>query len=158
MNMQMRSRPNEIPARRTRLLATTVLLLASAATAAGAQTIRQSPEAFFESPSLPFAPAAPTVAALKARAAASPAVHRLRSGEPIHTELQRWAEQDGWEFHWYPARSWKTMRDALIDKTNVVDAVSEVIDILRSEGKPVQLRISDGNAVMEVLSTEVRND
>jgi hypothetical protein len=40
----------------------------------------------------------------------------------------------------------------------VVDAVSEVIDILRSEGKPVQLRISDGNAVMEVLSTEVRND
>ena len=88
----------------------------------------------------------------------APAVHRLRSGEPIHTELQRWAEQGGWEFHWYPARSWKTMRDALIDKGSVVDAVSEVIDILRSEGKPVQLRISDGNAVMEVLSTEVRND
>jgi hypothetical protein len=137
---------------------TSVLVLSVAPAGAGAQTIRQSPEAFFERPSLPFAPAAPTVAVMKARAAATPAVHRLRSGEPIHTELKRWAEQGGWEFHWYPARSWKTMREALIDKGNVVDAVSEVIDILRSEGKPVQLRVSDGNAVMEVLSTEVRND
>jgi hypothetical protein len=158
MTVRTSSRLAESPVRRASVLVISLLVLSAAATAAGAQTIRQSPEAFFESPSLPFAPAAPTVAALKARAAATPAVHRLRSGEPIHTELQRWAEQGGWEFHWYPARSWKTMRDALIDKANVVDAVSEVIDILRSEGKPVQLRISDGNAVMEVLSTEVRNE
>lgn len=158
MTVRTASRPAQCPPRRASVLVISVALLSAAATAAGAQTIRQSPDAFFERPSLPFAPAAPTVAALKARAAATPAVHRLRSGEPIHTELQRWAEQGGWEFHWYPARSWKTMRDALIDKGNVVDAVSEVIDILRSEGKPVQLRISDGNAVMEVLSTEVRND
>lgn len=158
MNIRTANRQDDRPAPRTSVLVTCVVALATVATAAGAQTIRQSPEAFLESPSLPFAPAAPTVAVLKARAAAKPAVHRLRSGEPIHTELQRWAEQGGWEFHWYPAHSWRTMRDALIDKGSVVDAVSEVIDILRSEGKPVQLRISDGNAVMEVLSTEVRND
>jgi toxin co-regulated pilus biosynthesis protein Q len=82
----------------------------------------------------------------------------LRTGEPIHTELKGWAERYGWEFYWYHASSWTTLRETSIDKVSVEDAVGVVIDILRSEGKPVQLRISDGNHVMEVLSTEVRND
>jgi hypothetical protein len=122
-----------------------------------AQAILISTEAFQDSPRLPFAPAAP--AAGRTQPIQRPAiVHRLRSGEAIHTELGRWAEHHGWEFHWYPDRSWKTLRDTVIDRTDVAEAIGEVVDILRSEGKPVQLRISDGNHVMEVLSTEVRND
>ena len=124
---------------------------------APAQAILISTEPFYESPRLPFAPAAP--AARAATAAPLPTlVHRLRTGEPIHTELQRWAEHHGWEFRWYPDKSWKTLRETVIARSDVAEAVSEVIDILRGEGKPVQLRISDGNHVMEVLSTEVRND
>ena len=122
-----------------------------------AQGILISTEPFYDSPRLPFAPAAPGARVAMAPLI-PPLVHRLRTGEPIHTELQRWAEHHGWELRWYPDKSWKTLRETVIGKTDVAEAVSEVIDILRGEGKPVQLRISDGNHVMEVLSTEVRND
>jgi hypothetical protein len=84
--------------------------------------------------------------------------HELRTGQPIHTELKRWADFYGWDFYWYHDRSWKTLRDTTILKANFDEAVTEVIDILRTEGKPLRLRISEGNRVMEVLSTEVRND
>jgi hypothetical protein len=85
-------------------------------------------------------------------------IYELRTGEPIHSELKRWAEHSGWQFYWYHSASWRTLRVTVIDKPNAEEAISEVVDILRLEGKPVQLRISDGNRVMEVLSTEVRND
>lgn len=102
--------------------------------------------------------AAPASALLPLAPPRPPKGYVLRTGEPIHTELKGWAERCGWEFYWYHASSWKTLRETSIDKVSVEDAISEVVDILRSEGKPVQLRISDGNHVMEVLSTEVRND
>lgn len=121
------------------------------------QSIAVSPIPFQDSSQLPIAPAKPAIEAV-ASVARVPIEHRLRTGEPIHTELKRWAEHDGWEFRWYHAMSWKTLRESLIDKPNVEEAIAEVIDILRNEGKPVQLRISEGNRVMEVLSTEVRND
>jgi hypothetical protein len=101
---------------------------------------------------------APKSAMLPLAPPEQPAGYMLRTGEPIHTELKRWAEHYGWDFYWYHASSWKTLRETSINKGPVEDAVAEVIDILRAEGKPVQLRISAGNRVMEVLSTEVRND
>ena len=65
----------------------------------------------------------------------------------------------GWELLWHPTMSWRTVREANLSREpDVVAAVSKVIDILRDEGKPVRLKISDGNKVMEVLSNEVRND
>ena len=55
--------------------------------------------------------------------------------------------------------SWRVLREAyMTNAADVAAAVSEVIDILRDEGKPVRLKISDGNRVMEVFSSEVRND
>ncbi len=51
------------------------------------------------------------------------------------------------------------LRDAdLSHAADVTAAVTEAIDILRGEGKPLRLKISDGNRVMEVFSTEVSND
>lgn len=82
----------------------------------------------------------------------------LRTGSPIHQELKGWATREGWEFVWHPTVSWKTLRATQFPQTDVAAAVTEVIDILRDEGKPVRLRISEGNKVMEVVSTEVRND
>lgn len=140
-----------------RLVAIAVVLWALPLQGVRAQGIVISAEPFFDSPRLPFAPAAPGTGALNV-AQRPLLVHRLRTGEPIHTELQRWAEHHGWEFRWYPDKSWKTLRETVIARSDVAEAVGEVIDILRGEGKPVQLRISDGNHVMEVLSTEVRND
>lgn len=122
---------------------------------AGAQAVRTSPDAFpiQQAPlSLPVAPAA------KPMVVVEPVRYSLRTGEPIHKDLQFWADREGWELHWQPTVSWRTLRATEIDKNDLAGAVTEVIDILRDEGKPVRLRISDGNKVMEVISTEVRND
>lgn len=80
-------------------------------------------------------------------------------GQPIHQALDEWTKIAGWTLIWYPSVSWKAISDVdMKDKKDVVAAVSDVITILRDEGKPVRLRVSDGNNVMEVLSTEVKND
>ena len=39
-----------------------------------------------------------------------------------------------------------------------VDAVSKVIEALKQEGHPLQLRVYEDNQVMEVVTTEVFND
>ena len=57
------------------------------------------------------------------------------------------------------APDWKTIADIdLSVYDNAERAVVELVSLLRSEGKPIQLRLSTGNKVMEVLSTEVVND
>lgn len=83
----------------------------------------------------------------------------IRKGRPINEALESWATAAGWTLLWYPSVSWKAIADVdMSDRRDVSAAVSEVISILREEGKPVQLRISEGNKVMEVISTEVKND
>lgn len=84
---------------------------------------------------------------------------RMAKGEAIHTALEGWANAAGWSLIWYPSVSWKAIGNVeMKDKKDVVEAVSEVVSVLRAEGKPIRLRVSDGNNVMEVLSTEVKND
>lgn len=138
-----------------------------------AQNIDVTKEEFkVETPS-PFAPAkkaapmvettpvvAPVVVVPEPSPAPPPApAFLLKKDQPIHEGLQEWAVASGWELLWYPTMSWRTVRDANLSReADVVAAVSKVIDILRDEGKPVRLKISDGNKVMEVLSNEVRND
>lgn len=92
-------------------------------------------------------------------AVASVALFRMERGQPIHLALESWAKNAGWTLIWYPAVSWKAISNVeMKNKKDVVEAVSEVVSILRAEGKPIRLRVSDGNNVMEVLSTEVKND
>lgn len=84
---------------------------------------------------------------------------RLRRGVPIHTQLEAWARFAGWQLIWYPSVSWRAIGDADLNKTKDVSAaVEEVVNILRDEGKPIRLRISEGNRIMEVVSNEVRSD
>jgi outer membrane protein OmpA-like peptidoglycan-associated protein len=88
-----------------------------------------------------------------------PPVYHLKKNELIHLALQEWAQRAGWEFVWQHPGTWKAMGDTSFDgRTDVTQAVSEVVRILRAEGKPVRLRISEGNRVMEVLSAEVRHE
>jgi hypothetical protein len=83
----------------------------------------------------------------------------LKKNELIHLALEDWAKRAGWELVWQHPGSWKAMGDTRFDgQADVTQAVSEVIRILRAEGKPVRLRISEGNKVMEVLSGEVRHE
>jgi hypothetical protein len=83
----------------------------------------------------------------------------IEKGQAINAVLEGWAKDAGWSFYWYPAKSWKSLgRADMSDKKDVAAAVAEVISILRAEGKAIKLRISEGNNVREVYSTEVRND
>jgi len=77
----------------------------------------------------------------------------------VHLALGDLARAEGWTFIWYPHISWKAVADiSLLPYANAESAVSEVVELLRLEGKPIQLRLSEGNKVMEVLSTEVSHD
>jgi hypothetical protein len=90
---------------------------------------------------------------------ASPAVAVIKEGERIDLGLQAMAMAEGWKFIWYPTRSWKAAND--IDLSKYKDAAEATIDVvngLREEGKPVRWHVSDGNKVIEVISTEVKND
>lgn len=80
----------------------------------------------------------------------------LRKGELVHAQIQAWAQAAGWELLWLPDVSWKVVGDTPFPGfTDVTLAVTEVISVLREEGRPVRLSIADGNRIMEVLSTDV---
>lgn len=80
----------------------------------------------------------------------------LRKGDLLHTQLQAWAVASGWELLWLPDVSWKVLADTTFaGAADVTAAVSEVINVLREEGRPVRLSIADGNKIMEVFSTDV---
>lgn len=83
----------------------------------------------------------------------------VEKGQAFHVALETWAKDAGWTFYWYPAKSWKAAgRADMSSQKDVSAAVAEVVSILREEGKAIKLRISEGNNVMEVFSTEVKND
>jgi len=137
-----------------RSLAAGVLLMAGAAHAQSGISVNPMP---FGEPAggLPIAPAATQP---RPGVPAPLPTYELRTGEPIHQGLKVWADREGWMLIWHPTVSWKTVRTAVIDAPDIARAVAEVVDILRDEGRPVALRISGGNKVLEVISTEVRND
>lgn len=88
-----------------------------------------------------------------------PTLTKIPKGGLVHVFLRDLAQSEGWTFIWYPSVSWRAIAD--IDLTaylNAERAVVELVSLLRLEGKPIQLRLSAGNKVMEVLSTEVVND
>lgn len=133
------------------------LVLGAFDQAAYAQAIEVSKDRFSPPATLPFAPAPAPKPAPPPQPVRPSFI--LQRDQPIHTELQAWAKAQDWELLWYPSMSWRVLREAdLSAASDVAAAVSEVIDILRDEGKPVRLKISDGNRVMEVFSNEVRND
>jgi hypothetical protein len=83
----------------------------------------------------------------------------IRKGVPIHSQIQAWARAKGWQLIWYPSVSWRAIADADFNQhTELTNAIEDVVNILRDEGKPVRLRISDGNHVLEVMTNEVRGD
>ena len=83
----------------------------------------------------------------------------LRKNELIHLSLLEWVRGTGWELVWQHPGSWRALGDTGFEgHGDVTQAISEVVRVLRAEGKPVRLRISEGNKVMEVLSSEVRHE
>ena len=83
----------------------------------------------------------------------------IRQGDLLHLALEALASAAGWTFIWYPSVSWRAVADIdLRAYSDPVPAVIELVRVMRQEGKPIQLRLSKANQVMEVLSTEVVHD
>lgn len=80
----------------------------------------------------------------------------LREGQPVHEQLQGWAQAAGWKLIWYPRVSWQVISSsAFSDDLDVAAAVEAVVTILRAEGKQVLLTVAAANQVMEVTSTDI---
>ncbi|AVS68873.1 hypothetical protein C8245_18350 [Paracidovorax avenae] len=91
-----------------------------------------------------------------ATAAAAVPKYVLRAGEPVHAELQRWAEAAGWKLLWYPQVSWEVISaSAYSSELDVSEAVEAVVKILRSEGKQIALSVASANRLMEVTSMDI---
>jgi Toxin co-regulated pilus biosynthesis protein Q len=83
----------------------------------------------------------------------------IRQGDLLNTALEVLAKAEGWTFIWYPIVSWRAVADIdLRAYADALSAVMELVRIMRQEGKPIQLRVSKVNRVMEVLSTEVLHE
>jgi len=119
-----------------------------------AVVLRQEPEL-----QRPWTPEAFTVARPQEGISKPRAPTKIPKGGLVHVFLEELAQSEGWTFLWYPSVSWKTIADIDLSVYPSAElAVVELVSLLRSEGKPIQLRLSTGNKVMEVLSTEVVND
>ena len=83
----------------------------------------------------------------------------IRQGDLLHLALEALASSAGWTFIWYPSVSWRAVADIDLRAYSApLTAVIELVRVMRQEGKPIQLRMSKANQVMEVLSTEVAHD
>lgn len=134
--------------------AVVVAALMSAAGGAMAQVTLSS-----ESYPLKSTSASLPIAALAKQVAAPPASFHIVKDEPIHTQLDAWAKGAGWALIWQPSVSWKAVGSASFAQfTDVTLAVAEVVGILRDEGKPIRLKIAEGNRIMEVVSNEIRGE
>jgi len=83
----------------------------------------------------------------------------INQGELIHEGLERFAKSRNWTLMWLVNWDWKAVAEVDLSKgADPVDAVSKVIEALKQEGHPLQLRVYEDNQVMEVVTTEVFND
>jgi len=79
---------------------------------------------------------------------------QLRRGLPVHTQLLSWAERSGWALTWKPRVSWLVAADVEFEG-NFEQALTEVIESLFFEGKPVRLVLWEGNRLAEVVPSDV---
>lgn len=79
----------------------------------------------------------------------------LRAGREIDKELAGWAQKGGWALHWQLPKSWAVVANAEFDGS-FQDAITKVIESLYAEGKPIRMKLWEGNRVAEVYSSDVK--
>jgi len=79
---------------------------------------------------------------------------QLRRGLPVHTQLLTWAERSGWTLTWKPRVSWLVAADVEFNG-NFEQALTDVVEGLFFEGKPIRLVMWEGNRLAEVVPSDV---
>lgn len=84
----------------------------------------------------------------------APKVWKLKAGVPIHAQIEAWSKDAGWTFGWKAKKSWLVPADT--EFTGEFDvAVEAVVKALYQQGKPLTLKIWEGNKVAEVIDGAV---
>lgn len=81
--------------------------------------------------------------------------YQLVAGRPVHTQMIEWANSSGWTLKWSPTHTWEVFADTSIIASTADQAVEQVVQSLRMEGKPIRLRVYTGNRVMEIEALTV---
>lgn len=123
-----------------------VAAFCAAATAAQAQFVdERSPKP------APAVAGQATANAAAATAAVAPAEQQwvIKRGQPLHVQIEQWATKAGWQLYWRYDKAIFPPGDATF--SGPFDKVLEQVVVqLFNEGKPVHLRIWEGNRVAEV--------
>jgi hypothetical protein len=103
----------------------------------------------------PLGVGAHPVRELQAPASNGVEVWHLRQGDALHTSLEQWARSSGWQLHWRVPVSWRVAADTSF-QGDFPSVLSEVIEALFDEGKPVRLAIWPRNRYAEVQHRDAR--
>ncbi len=79
----------------------------------------------------------------------------LRAGREIDRELEGWAKKSGWQLNWQMQKTWKVAADAEFTG-DFVTAITKVVELLYSEGRPIRMKLWEGNRVADIYSSDVR--
>ncbi|MBS1196288.1 MAG: hypothetical protein H6R18_73 [Proteobacteria bacterium] len=100
--------------------------------------------------------AAPRVTEVVAEAAKpAAAVWTLRADVPIHLQFAEWARRAGWHFEWKLEKSWIVPATAQFSGT-FDEVLSQAVEGLYAQGKPVRLIIWEGNRFAEIVDVDAK--
>lgn len=87
-----------------------------------------------------------------------PNVWKLEAGRPIHQQLIDWGARAGWIVEWHVTKDGHAKKSWIVPSTAVFNgtfdqAISRVVDDLYNQGKPIYLKLWEGNHLAEILET-----
>lgn len=82
-------------------------------------------------------------------------VWRLSAGLPVSKQFGDWARRADWGFDWRPPKTWLVPADLEI-RGSFDAAISQAVQMLYDQGKPIRLHIWEGNCYAEVINADTK--
>lgn len=79
----------------------------------------------------------------------------LQAGRPIHVQFADWARTAGWTFEWRLEKSWIVPAAAQFPGS-FDEALSQAVEALHAQGKPVRLILWEGNRFAEIVDVDAK--
>lgn len=101
---------------------------------------------------------APPVAEVRIQASPSASTTgpwALQAGRPIHVQFADWARTAGWTFEWRLEKSWIVPAAAQFPGS-FDEALSQAVEALHAQGKPVRLILWEGNRFAEIVDVDAK--
>lgn len=79
----------------------------------------------------------------------------LQADRPIHLQFADWSRAAGWTFEWRLEKSWLVPAAAQFGGT-FDEALSQAVEALHAQGKPVRLILWEGNRFAEIVDVDAK--